>query len=456
VVPTDAEACAAARLFLKDECLDSMDPAKSSLLLGGDSHPLTSYDWTLEVCPPTEQDCDAAPLNLIVQEKALEPSPHETTELFAGMLTRSVNDDAVVDLFVDPEPPPHAFCLPCDRLPALGPTLFDGVWGWSLSLGLDGDLKLVDATTDGTAAAFSPDGLNSAGFLQTEIIDPAAAGGQGQGVISSVLLTIDHPNALELKGTATVIQLTLEAHFTAGSPVVEGSLRCMDGKVGSRLPSENYAIVKGVGERFCRCQGVRIVLHATPSSGSFVRCDSNDDGRLDIADAIWILNELFYGGPPTRCRDAADCDGDGQMALGDALFALEHEFQAGRPAPNSLSGLRKGRRDDGRELPRAVHPLPVAPARLRDRVSRSLSASRAVLRDDNLLWYCVKAQPKPTQRARPVQRNGRTAVGRTASGRYLRVVYVPDPELDSVFVITAHELGPKAKHALRRRRRRKP
>lgn len=30
----------------------------------------------------------------------------------------------------------------------------------------------------------------------------------------------------------------------------------------------------------------------------------------------------------------------------------------------------------------------------------------------------------------------RIALGQTASGRYLRVVYVPDPEPDSVFVIT--------------------
>ena len=41
------------------------------------------------------------------------------------------------------------------------------------------------------------------------------------------------------------------------------------------------------------------------------------------------------------------------------------------------------------------------------------------------------------------------------SGRYLRVIYVPDPQPDSVFVITVYELGAKAKRALRRRRRRK-
>ena len=47
------------------------------------------------------------------------------------------------------------------------------------------------------------------------------------------------------------------------------------------------------------------------------------------------------------------------------------------------------------------------------------------------------------------------AVGQTGVGRYLRVIYVPDPETSSVFVITAYDLGPKAKQALRRRRKRK-
>ena len=47
------------------------------------------------------------------------------------------------------------------------------------------------------------------------------------------------------------------------------------------------------------------------------------------------------------------------------------------------------------------------------------------------------------------------AIGQTAAGRYLRVVYVPDPAPSSVFVITAYELGPKALKALRRRRRKK-
>jgi hypothetical protein len=52
---------------------------------------------------------------------------------------------------------------------------------------------------------------------------------------------------------------------------------------------------------------------------------------------------------------------------------------------------------------------------------------------------------------RPGREQSRVALGQTEAGRYLRVIYVPDPEPDSVFVITAYDLGPKALKALRRR-----
>jgi hypothetical protein len=56
---------------------------------------------------------------------------------------------------------------------------------------------------------------------------------------------------------------------------------------------------------------------------------------------------------------------------------------------------------------------------------------------------------------RPGREGSRVAVGRTRAGQYLRVVYVPDAVPDSVFVVTAFQLGPKALRALRRRRRRR-
>ena len=49
----------------------------------------------------------------------------------------------------------------------------------------------------------------------------------------------------------------------------------------------------------------------------------------------------------------------------------------------------------------------------------------------------------------------RIALGRTAAGRFLRVIYVPDPEPDSVFVVTAFDLNGKPLAAYRRRRKKK-
>jgi len=47
------------------------------------------------------------------------------------------------------------------------------------------------------------------------------------------------------------------------------------------------------------------------------------------------------------------------------------------------------------------------------------------------------------------------SIGQTQAGRYLRVVYVPDPEPNSVFAITAYDLRGKALLAYKRRRRRR-
>jgi hypothetical protein len=49
----------------------------------------------------------------------------------------------------------------------------------------------------------------------------------------------------------------------------------------------------------------------------------------------------------------------------------------------------------------------------------------------------------------------RQALGKTADGRYLRVIYVPDEEGDGVFVVTAYSLAGKQLKAFRRRQRRR-
>ena len=56
---------------------------------------------------------------------------------------------------------------------------------------------------------------------------------------------------------------------------------------------------------------------------------------------------------------------------------------------------------------------------------------------------------------RPGREGSRVVIGKTRAGRYLRVIYVPDPEPGSVFVITAYELRGKPLFAYRKRLRKK-
>jgi hypothetical protein len=56
---------------------------------------------------------------------------------------------------------------------------------------------------------------------------------------------------------------------------------------------------------------------------------------------------------------------------------------------------------------------------------------------------------------RPGYEGARVAIGSTSGGRYLRVIYVPGPEPQCVFVVTSYDLRGKALVAYRRRRRRR-
>lgn len=54
----------------------------------------------------------------------------------------------------------------------------------------------------------------------------------------------------------------------------------------------------------------------------------------------------------------------------------------------------------------------------------------------------------------PAKRGSRMKLGQTSAGRDLQIIYVPDEDPNSVFVITSYELHGKAKTAFRRRQRR--
>jgi hypothetical protein len=85
---------------------------------------------------------------------------------------------------------------------------------------------------------------------------------------------------------------------------------------------------------------VPVVVEACPAV-VFIRGDSNRDGSGNIADAIYILQNLFAGGAAILCPDAADANDDEGVNIADAIYILQNLFAGGAaiPAPYPDCGV---------------------------------------------------------------------------------------------------------------------
>jgi hypothetical protein len=65
----------------------------------------------------------------------------------------------------------------------------------------------------------------------------------------------------------------------------------------------------------------------------FIRGDSNGDGSVNIADAIYILQRLFAGGAPIACLETGDSNDDDSVNIADGIYILQRLFAGGAPIP---------------------------------------------------------------------------------------------------------------------------
>ncbi|MBI4583696.1 MAG: hypothetical protein HY717_06710 [Planctomycetes bacterium] len=64
-----------------------------------------------------------------------------------------------------------------------------------------------------------------------------------------------------------------------------------------------------------------------------LRGDANNSGLVSAADANYINNYLFSGGPAPSCMDAADANDDGQVDISDSIYLMEWLYSGGPPPP---------------------------------------------------------------------------------------------------------------------------
>jgi CD109 antigen len=94
-------------------------------------------------------------------------------------------------------------------------------------------------------------------------------------------------------------------------------------------------------------QGVVTISERTHAPGVFVRGDSNEDGEVNLSDAVNTLNHLFLGGPRPPCMDAADSDDDGVVNITDPIYLLQFLFLGGVEPPPPFPEAGPDSTEDG-------------------------------------------------------------------------------------------------------------
>ena len=84
------------------------------------------------------------------------------------------------------------------------------------------------------------------------------------------------------------------------------------------------------------CPDTRCNQHGTfgiQPGASVFHGSANGDSRLDLADAVYLLNWLFRGGPDLPCQLAGDANGDCALDESDAIFIINYLFLDGDAPP---------------------------------------------------------------------------------------------------------------------------
>ena len=227
----------------------------------------------------------------------------------------------------------------------------DGVQGWSLSV--THDPALLDIVGTPTIEGTDAGDAFSGGFERTSVASQRRGGaGEGEeeeaGVVSAVVLSFTQPTVLN----PAIAQSVLRTRYVLSTAIGNGSRRSAriafrNGLRGSGQPVSNSLTLQGA-----TTSPVNLVpLEFRPDGllDSFLRGDANSDERTDLADLVWILNDLFRGGPSTHCQSASDTNADGQVDVADPVSILQYRFLDGPPLSAPFPDC--GERNESFDLP---------------------------------------------------------------------------------------------------------
>jgi hypothetical protein len=160
-------------------------------------------------------------------------------------------------------------------------------------------------------------------------VDEGAAGKTG--AVSAIILG-GMPKARNLppNGTVDLARLVLSIPLASAPRTV--TLKYRDGLTGTGYPVNNNVSV-GSSSYVPTLGECRFEAFEAPTA-AFIRGDANDDAKVDLSDAITILEWLFAGGHRPECPESADGNSDGRHDISDAMWLVGWQF-LGREPPGA-------------------------------------------------------------------------------------------------------------------------
>jgi len=309
-----------------DDCFGEWD-ARGYTLGGADVHCLRSIP------------------SLAIYPDDLRGRPHLDGLIYASALWaifRSLGREEALSLAIEA----NFFLQASARFRDLGPAL------------LDADRAIHDGAHVGAlqgilaARGLLPAPMPLAGYAFATGLPVRIPDAEPQGVTSDVEWDGD---ARILSGRSVRVYVDIDHVFPLD---IEASLIAPDGTRLRLTPPTSFPAIFGatqqphdtfdalVGKEARGMWTLRVVDRFADDAGSLeawgihianlVRGEANGDGRIDLADPLWILMYLFADGD-IACETVADIDDDGRLDLGDPIRLLSYIFGGAPPAEPFVS-----------------------------------------------------------------------------------------------------------------------
>jgi hypothetical protein len=223
--------------------------------------------------------------------------------------------------------------------------------GWIWAVGVEGPLLITDVSRKGTVSCDFHEGpqcLGSGGFYELGLTGPPFGSGpqvpENHGAFLRSALNLGAPVGLPQGDGEWVIgkirvhaEIPEEVGATFTGRIVFAD-RVWSAAGLDRVESANVTygldpITTTHGLPPLKLEDCELTFKVVEPIEAFIRCDATHDGRLDITDAVRILETLFLGRPPSRCPAASDCNDDATTDVADAIYGLGFLFLGGPPPP---------------------------------------------------------------------------------------------------------------------------